>query len=222
MPTLTETLHAGGFIVSEGDDYFSREDATVAVSQSILAGHVLGKVGILAGITAVAAAAAGNTGNGVLTLANPAVDSSVKDGVYSVVFIEPVTNLGSFEVVGPDGAIVGTGNVGAAFAKGVKFTIADGAADFVAGDRFTITVGRESVKDELFKALDVTASDGSEVAAAIAVYPVTTGAGATGKTAVIARHAQVRASDLTWPVGISAIQQAAAVEQLRARGIILR
>ncbi len=86
------------------------------------------------------AAKAGNTGDGVLTLANPAFGAGVKAGVYQAVFIEPATNAGAFIVEDPDGIQVGEGNVGVAFDGVVKFTIADGATDFVAGDGFDVTV----------------------------------------------------------------------------------
>lgn len=89
---------------------------------------------------AVGAAKAGNTGNGVMTLAGTPVLSTGRAGVYRVVFVEPVTNLGTFVVEDPSGKIVGEGVVGTAFSNQVAFTIADGATDFVAGDAFTITV----------------------------------------------------------------------------------
>lgn len=80
-------------------------------------------------------------GKGILTLANPAVDvATVKAGVYRVVFIEPASNAGAFQVEDPDGVVVGTGNAAVAFDGPVKFTIADGATDFVAGDVALVTV----------------------------------------------------------------------------------
>ncbi len=44
MTTLTETLHAGGFIVSEANGHLSREVVTVASGESLKAGAVLGKI----------------------------------------------------------------------------------------------------------------------------------------------------------------------------------
>ena len=91
--------------------------------------------------TATAAAKATNTGNGVLTLAGtPAIAATARAGVYRVVFIEPTTNLGTFIVEDPLGAVVAEGVVGTAFSNQVAFTIADGSTDFIAGDAFTITV----------------------------------------------------------------------------------
>lgn len=80
------------------------------------------------------------TGNGVLTVASPAFAAGVKEGVYKVLFVEPETDLGSFVVEDPDGIVVGQGVVGAAFDGVVKFAIADGSTDFVAGSYFPLTV----------------------------------------------------------------------------------
>src|SRR5262245_26221184 len=142
-PVLTETLHAGAFIVQEMPGFYSRDAISVALSQTIRAGMVIGAVGIVAGITASFVADAGNTGNGVLTLAAPPASAAVKDGKYTVRFVEPVTNLGNFIVEDPHGVAVGEGVVGTLFDGEVRFTIADGATDFVVNDSFTITVGRE-------------------------------------------------------------------------------
>lgn len=93
------------------------------------------------------AAAAGNTGDGTLTLADPAYGEGVKAGVYKVVFVAEDTDLGSFIVEDPDGIIVGTGTVGVAFDGLVKFTVADGTADFIVGDMFNITVAMTATGD---------------------------------------------------------------------------
>lgn len=94
------------------------------------------------------AAVAGNTGTGTLTLANPAYGTGVKPGVYKVTAIEPGTSGGTFSVEDPDGVQVGIARVGVAFDGVVKFTIADGDPDFVAGDGFNITV-TEDADDEM-------------------------------------------------------------------------
>lgn len=89
---------------------------------------------------ATVAQAFSGTGNGVLTLADPASAQDVKAGAYKVVFTEPATDLGRFQVFDPDGNLDGTGIVGTAYTGSVKFTIADGSTDFVVGDTFTLTV----------------------------------------------------------------------------------
>jgi hypothetical protein len=98
------------------------------------------RVGVAAAAgTAVAAAYAGNTGNG--TMGAVTVSAGAKAGVYQLVIIEPAANAGRFTVEDPDGIIIGVGTVGVAFsAGGLAFTLADGVTDFVSGDGFTITV----------------------------------------------------------------------------------
>ena len=81
-------------------------------------------------------------------------------------------------------------------------------------------VRRESGADEVV-ALNLSGTDGSQIAAGILVYPITTDGSTTQEVAVLVRHSEVRASHLTWPVGITAAQKAAAVKQLRAAGIQL-
>lgn len=222
-PTLNETIHAGAFIVQEMPGFFSREAMTLAVSQSILPGQVCGRVGVPGLIVSSASADAANTsGSGAITMdvTNP-VAANARNGRYRAVCIEPATNGGMFAVFDPDGVEIGKVAVAATFNNQIKFVIAD-ATDFVAGDAFSIDVIREALVDEQVKALDLAGVDGSEMASVIAVYPATTDGSTTKKIAFIARQAEVRASDLTWPAGITANQLATQIELLRQRGIILR
>jgi hypothetical protein len=48
---LTETLHAGGFIVQESPGFMSRDQVTIALSQTLVAGQVLGSTAVAAGVT---------------------------------------------------------------------------------------------------------------------------------------------------------------------------
>jgi hypothetical protein len=121
-----------------------------------------------------------------------------------------------FDVFDPNGAFVGQGKVGVLFNKGgLSFTLADGAADFVAGDGFTITVaanadagkytsgrsGRHRREPERGKAIlgnspfDVTSAD--------------------TKQTVISRACEVNASELTYPAGATANQIAASTPSSR-------
>ncbi|MER8591453.1 head decoration protein [Mesorhizobium sp. M1182] len=221
MTTVTEGRHAGEFLLSEANFHRSRDNATVAFLQTLLAGTVLGRIAVVAGVVTTAAADAGNTaGSGALTLANPAVSSRVKDGVYNIICTEPATNGGTFEVTDPTGKSIGKAAVGVAFNKEIKFTIAD-ATDFVAGDRFTVTVAADA-DDFQYVAYNPAGTDGSEVAAAIALYPAVTPADATAAIAIIARSAEVNGHQLEWPAGIAAADKADAVQALEARGIIIR
>ena len=110
------------------------------VPLALLANDLATRIGVeVAAGTAVAAAFAGNTGNG--TMGAVTVSAGAKAGVYNLIVIEPGANAGVFQVIDPDGVFVGRGTVAVAFsAGGLAFTLADGATDFVAGDGFTITV----------------------------------------------------------------------------------
>ena len=84
---------------------------------------------------------ADNAGNGTLTLATPAYNSStVLAGVYRVVFTSESANGGHFEVYDPNGEFIDYGQVGTAFNNQIKFTIADGTVDFNIGDAFDVAV----------------------------------------------------------------------------------
>lgn len=69
--------------------------------------------------------------------------------------------------------------------------------------------------------LDDTASDGSEDAAGVAAS-VAAPSGADGKVVVVKRHAVVKKSGLLWPSTADATEQAAAIVQLEALGIMVR
>lgn len=217
MVTKTETRHAGGFIKSEANGHRSREIVTFASGAAILAGMVLGIVSADIANAAIAAVA-GNTGNGTAAMNATPTAVGVRVGVYQAIFIEPASNLGTFEVFDPDGVSVGTGVVGTLFAGPVRFTISDGATDFVSGDRFTITVGATVGKR---KQLNLSGGDGSEVANSVAFddYDATS-ADVVGVE--MARSCELVLADLTFPAGISGPQKTTAIAQLAARGIYLR
>ncbi|ESW92663.1 head decoration protein [Mesorhizobium sp. C280B] len=221
VTVLTEGLHPGEAIMSEAHWHRSREAVKIAFSQTIVANSLIAKKAVVADIVATAAADAGNTaGGGALTLANPAVSSKVKDGVYNVICTEPATNAGTFEVFDPSGKSIGKATVGVAFTKEIKFTIAD-ATDFVAGDRFTVTVAADGVDYE-WVAFDPTATDGAEIPGGYAIYPATTPADARIGIAAIVREAELNGNCIAWPAGITAGQKADATQELEKLQIILR
>ena len=199
---------------------FTRESLTLLAGDG--AARVVG-IGVLIGMmsaTAVAAdIVAGNTGNGILTLADPAVAAGARPGVYQAICIEPAANAGTFEVFGPDGVSIGTATVAVAFDGEVKFTIADGSTDFVAGDAFRITVpeGTKAV------AWDPDATDGSAIATGVAIAQGYAADGADGHVLAIVRGPALIAADgIAWPEGASSDEKAAALASLAARGIIAR
>lgn len=218
MDVYTEGRHAAEFIMFEGAMSYSRDNAIIAEEQDFPAGQVLARMAVAAGVTVTQAFA--GTGNGVLTLANPAVNARVKDGVYKAVCTAAASDGGRFRVEDPDGKHIGDAVVGQAFNKEIKFTIADGSTDFVAGDEFSLTVAANS-DDFEYVAHDPDASDGSEVAAAIAIYPAKTAEGETTKIAILARHARVNANLITWKTGATEAQIADGKQALAVQGIIV-
>lgn len=215
MTILNEGMHAGEFIVSEGNKSISREAITVLADEVLVAGQVLGKVAV--GTASSAAKAGGNTGDGAMGAVT--VGAGAQVGVYALRVTEAAANAGSFEVTDPEGDVVGIGTVGVAFSGGgLSFTLADGATDFAVGDGFDITVAEGSGK---YVELDPAGTDGSQIAAGILFDNVdATGADTAG--VAIVRLAEVNAAELTWPDGITDPQKATATAQLAAASVVLR
>jgi len=198
---LDPTLYRRGGVIKSG-------------SGVLTTGTVLGAVG---GSAEAAAKAGGNTGNGTMTLdaTNPVLAGAI-DGVYAVTCIAAAANAGTFRVENPNGVVIGDVAVGATFADGVKFVIADGAADFVVGDRFNITVSTAAKK---FVPIDFAGADGSEKAAAILIH-LADATSADVEAPVLIGAAQIVPSQLVWPEGATADQKKAALAQLAALGIV--
>lgn len=93
------------------------------------------------------------TGNGVLGTLT--IADTAETGDYVVQITAAAANGGSFIVTSPKGVVIGQGTVGVAFsAAGLTFTVADGAADFVVGDKIVLTV-TGTVKYKWIEAADV-------------------------------------------------------------------
>ena len=155
MGALTyDNLMAGPYPVITSNE-------TILSGQSVVRGELLGKVELNTAIGAtVMAADGGNTGAGVSTIdAATPVLAGAKVGTYTVTCTTAVANLGQFTVSDPNGDVIGLYNVGDTFANEIKFAIADGAADFVVGDFFTVIVLVGSLK--LIPCVS-TATDGSQ------------------------------------------------------------
>lgn len=216
MTILNELIHEGAYIVSEAPGFFSRDAIAISNAVQLVSGTVLGKPGNPSAETVVATADT-NTGNGTLTMDPTApLSAAAVDGAYKVEFTAATT----FNVIQPSGKIAGKGSVGQTYAGPVKFSIAAGGTAFVAGDSFTITVARPDGTGDAWAPL---AADGSVEAAGILFsqvnVPTTPG---TQKAVAHVRNCEVRASDLTWPVGFTAPQIAEATLQLKRIGIVQR
>lgn len=219
MPVQTERNYLGDWLKFEADNHYSRDIVTVlagsGADRALLTGMVLGRIS--KGVAA-SAAVAGNTGNGTITAA-PAVGQAAKPGIYRVVCIEPAADGGKFAVEDPDGILIGVATVGVEFTTHLTFTIADGAADFVAGDSFTITVAAGSGK---VKQIDFAATDGSNAACGILLLDTTAPDGTDRSGVAIVRNAIVSDNGITWPAGATENQKNAAIAQLKSAGILVR
>lgn len=212
---FSETGRASDWLKWEEDQRHSREEVTVLSGQNLESGDVIGKS--LVGAAAAATAFAGNTGDGAMGAIT--VTGAARRGVYKLVIIEPGTNLGTFEVEDPDGKIIGRGVVASAFsAGGLAFTLADGAADFVAGDGFNITVTGGSYK---WKEYDASLTDGAQFAAGVLLNAVDASAADTKGVAIV-RQAIVGKDKLVWKAGTTADQKQAAYDALDQLGITAR
>ena len=209
MTTFTEGKHSEEFLISESPGFRSRDTLTILSGNSLSAATVLGAATLAA---AVAAAVAGNTGNG--TCSAVVVGAGAQPGVYRLIAIAAT----KFLVSAPNGVEAGVATTGAAFTGGgLTFTLTAGGAAFVAGDSFTITVAAGSGKAV---AINPAATDGTQNACGILLRN-TNATDADKKAAVITRDAEVRASDLNWGT-LNGGQITAATAQLAALGIIIR
>jgi Bacteriophage lambda head decoration protein D len=82
-------------------------------------------------------------------------------------------------------------------------------------------VGRETASAKL-KALDPSATDGTQIAVGVLGNDVDATLMEREDALLIERHAVVARSALVWPSGISAQHKVLAIEQLEARGILIR
>ena len=176
---------------------------------------VLGK--ITTGTTATATAFSGNTGNG--TMGTITVSAGAVNGTYKLVIIEPATDAGKFQVEDPNGKIIGTGAVAAAFSKGgLAFTLADGATDFVAGDGFDIVVASGSGK---YTPYDDALTNGAQTAVAVCLQGADATSGDKTVTALV-RIGVIKKDALQWHTDADSTAKAKAYVDLQAANIIAR
>lgn len=215
---FTEAVHPMAPLI-EAIHNLSIDEVVIAASQTIVVGQVLGSTGLTSAETISASAL---TGTGTQTIGSLSTNDTAINGAYSVEQISGGAT-GEFEVRRPDGSLDGTGKIGTAYAGSINFTITTGGTPAV-GDYFTVTVTRPFDEGgEQFEAWSPSATDGSQNASAIALYPVTTGAGVTARIAALRRDGTARSSDLTWASGATTAQIAYATQQLASsKNIILR
>jgi hypothetical protein len=103
------------------------------------------------------------------------------------------------------------------------------ASSLYSRDQITVAKGQNlklgtvvgyDTKDDLIKALNPTATDGTQTA--IGVITSDVNAKENTKGVIIARGAMLADHAVVWPANITEEQKAAAIKQLEARGIIIR
>jgi hypothetical protein len=215
MPTFNEPARIGDVLKREFDALHNREIVTIAEGQNLLLGTVVAIT--TPGLDAVSAAkAGGNTGNGTLTLdATTPVLPGAKQGIYTARCIAAAANSGTFRIEDPDGAVIGDVVVGATFSDDIKFVIADGAADFIVGDGFDITVSEGDAA--LYGAYTGTQPD-----VAVLLEPVDATEEDTPGCILARGPAVIASTALVWAGGVTDGQKAAALSKLSALGIVSR
>lgn len=155
------------------------------------------------------------TGDGTTVLYQTA--EGAKPGVYTLTCTAEAGNGGTFELVDPDGIVMGDVTVGTRFVSGgLDFVVNDGANDWHEDDVILLTVGRGKVK-----AWNPANTDGSGKAFGILIGAADA-TSADVMAAALVRDAVVTAAELTWFTGATGAQKAAGLAQLQARGIIAR
>ena len=209
---------SGDWLRHELDPRLYREEVTiVAATGDLKTGSVLGK--LTTGAATAAAKSGGNTGNGAMGAVTVGAEAQV--GVYQLRIVAAAANAGQFQVTDPAGDVIGVGTVGVAFAGGgLSFTLADGAADFVVGDGFDITVAAGSAK---WAWHNPTLVNGAQVAAGILLHGVDASGGSDVKGVVVTGEAEIVALNLEWHASVDDnTKKNAALAQLATRNIKTR
>jgi hypothetical protein len=205
---------SGDWLRHELDARIHRQQVVIlSGTGNLTTGAVLGKITV--GAASSAAKAGGNTGGGSLTLdVGTPVLKGAKAGAYQVRCIGLAANGGMFSVTDPDGVLIGTYTIGgAAFAKHVKFAMADVGTDFAVGDGFDITVAAGSGKVALY---DPTAVNGCATPFGI-LLDARDASSADAPAVVVTGEAEIVALNLTWGAAVDDADKKAAGLALLAK-----
>ncbi len=158
-------------------------------------------------------------GDGAATLADPPLGALAEAGAYRLACVTAGADGGTFQVLSPKGYRLPDLTVGEAYEGGhLNLTVADGAADFAAGDTLAIEVSG----DGKVVALDAAAVDGTAEAIGIVAHDMTAPDGADTEVTAILRDAVLADRAIVWPAGIGEAAKAAAIADLEARGMLVR
>lgn len=226
MGVLTQRNYLPDWLKYEESQDYSRANVTILAGSGsarvLTAGMVIGFVPSAVAVSA--AKAGGNTGNGTLVVdaTTPALPG-VQPGVYTATCTVAAANAATFQVVAPDGAVLGTvafngSGASGTFSNQIKFAVTDAGTDFIVGDAFTITV--QFIGAGKWQQLNLAGTNGSQIAAGILATDITAPDGVDVVGAAVVRNAKFVSSMLTWPAGITTAQKNVAIGQLRNLGLI--
>ena len=137
---------------------------------------------------------------------------------FTVTVAEASAGLGIFSVKSPEGLTLANLTAGEAYTSDhINLTVADGSADWVAGDIIHVDVSGSGK----FTALAPAATNGSEIAAGI-LYAGVDASLADAPAVAVVRCAELNAAELGWPDAITDGQKAVALAQLSAINLIAR
>jgi len=208
LTKVTEGRHTGEHIISEVAG-LSRFGAVITAMLCVV-GQVMGRV-----LSATVTAAGGNTGDGAMGAVTFGALADI--GIYKLVCIAASADAGTFQVFRPDGSLLPDLTVATAYAGDhLNMTLADGAADFIVGDSFTIEVTADK-----YTAHDPAATDGSARAVGI-LYGQVDASVADANGVISDRLTEVQGDSLTWKTGISAADKAAGIAAMAKQSLFIR
>ena len=215
-PVITEAWHGGGFLVSEGSNYISRDTAIIANAGTA---DVLLNAGlVLAQSPGTATITAAGTNHATGTVSSPVLNSAYVQGNYTLT----ATSATNFTVTAPDGRSLPPATVGTAYVNAeLNFTITAGTGTYSAGDAFTVAAPGPSGTMVAFGTATLPAAG---VLFTRAVVP----ASGNRTVTVVTRAAEVNQQELQWDSTIlnagtaAAGFQSAAIKSLGSLGIVAR
>lgn len=221
MPDFREfqRILDGEHVIAEANGTMSREQVMLLRGGFIESGTVMGRI-LRGGVSVVAAAHAGNVGNGTFAAA-PTADAGAPAGRYQLRIEAAAANGGLIGVYDPDGVRLGDVGVGVAYDGPINFTLNDGAVDFVVGDGFDVTVGYAAAN--LWTPLDPAGVDGRERAAGIMFHKRRELLGADTRRGVVhLRDCDVNGKKIIWPAGMTEAARKTQEGYLAEAGVLVR
>jgi hypothetical protein len=200
------------------ESFISREAITIiggGADAGYEIGTVFGQITVGAQTVGAATANAGNVTNA--TVSTPTATATALAGPYKVIGISAGAT-GGFMVYRPDGTLDGIGKVGTAYVGSVGFTVTDGSTHLAVEDGWTIPVSYAAGSMK-YAPLNLTATDGSQISAAILYSRTFVPLGVDTEAGAVVRDAVIIPDPLIWPSGITTDQITAGLAQLKTHRI---